>query len=88
MNYRAIVASDMKTNNYGWYQGQLIERVRRIYPVRGLAFLKEIRTAFPAGEAPRVGSDEALRRVAKIDPSFGDWAIELAGKPRMPETIP
>src|SRR5271167_2035497 len=33
LNYKAIVASDMKTNNYGWYQGQLIERVRQTYRV-------------------------------------------------------
>ena len=76
----------MKTNNYGWYQGQLIERVRKIYPTRGFDFLKEIRAAFPPGEAPRLGSDEALRRVERIDPSFGEWAKELASKPRIQET--
>jgi hypothetical protein len=87
-NYRAIVESDMQTNNYGWYQGQLIERVRQIYPVRGLDFLKEIRAAFPPGEVPRLGTDEALRRVERIDPSFGDWAKELATKPRRQDTAP
>jgi hypothetical protein len=87
-NYRAIVESDMQTNNYGWYQGQLIERVRRIYPVRGLDFLQEIRAAFPPGEAPRVGTDEALHRVARIDPSFGEWANELAVKPRVQDAAP
>ena len=50
LNYRAIVESDAKTNNYGWYQGQLIERVRQIYSLRGLDFLKEIRAAFPAAK--------------------------------------
>jgi hypothetical protein len=87
-NYRAIVESDMQTNNYGWYQGQLIERVRQIYPVRGLDFLVEIRAAFPPGEAPRLGTDEALRRVERIDPSFGDWANELAIKARKHDTAP
>jgi hypothetical protein len=86
LHYKAIVESDMKTNNYGWYQGQLIERVRKIYPTRGFDFLKEIRAAFPPGEAPRLGSDEALRRVERIDPSFGEWAKELASKPRIQET--
>jgi hypothetical protein len=43
-----------------------------------LVFLKEIRAAFPPGEAPRLGSDETLRRVERIDPSFSDWAKELA----------
>jgi hypothetical protein len=83
LNYKAIVESDMKTNNYGWYQGQLLERVRRVYPVKGLNFLKDIRAAFPVGEAPNLGSDEALRRVERIDPSFRDWANGLAGKARV-----
>lgn len=85
LNYKAIVESDMKTNNYGWYQGQLIERVRQVYPVRGLNFLKDIRAAFPAGDEPHFGSDEALRRIELIDPSFRDWANGLAGKARVVE---
>ena len=64
-NYRTIVESDMQTNNYGWYQGQLIERVRQTYPVRRLNFLKEVRKAFPSGEAPQLGSDEALRPIER-----------------------
>jgi hypothetical protein len=56
--------------------------------VRGLDFLVEIRAAFPPGEAPRLGTDEALRRVERIDPSFGDWAKELATKPRRQDTAP
>jgi hypothetical protein len=87
-NYKPIVESDQRTNNYGWYQGQLIERIRQIYPTRGLVFLKEIRAAFPASEAPRLGSDEALRRVERIDPSFSDWAEELASKARTQNTAP
>jgi hypothetical protein len=87
-NYKAIVESDQRTNNYGWYQGQLIERVRQTYQKRGLVFLKEIRAAFQAGEAPRLGSDEALRRVERIDPSFSDWAKELASKARTQDTAP
>jgi hypothetical protein len=87
-NYKAIVESDPNTNNYGWYQGQLIARVRQTYTVHGLAFLKEIRAAFPPGRAPRLGSDEALRRVEQIDPSFSGWAKELASKPRLQNTAP
>ncbi len=87
-NYRKIVESDPQTNNYGWYQGQLIERVRQIYPMRGLDFLKEIRAAFPPGETPQFGSDEALRRVARIDPTFGYWAKGLATRPRRQDTAP
>jgi hypothetical protein len=88
LNYKEIVESDAKTNNYGWYQGQLLERVRQVYPKRGLNFLKKIRAAFPAGEAPRLGSDEALRRVERIDASFGDWAKKLANKPRIQDSAP
>ena len=88
LHYKAIVESDMKTNNYGWYQGQLIERVRKIYPTWGFDFLKKIRAAFPPGEAPHLGSDEAVRRVERIDSSFSDWAKELASKPRIQETAP
>jgi hypothetical protein len=88
MNYRAIVESDPQTNNYGWYQGQLIARVQRTFLVRGLVFLKEIRAAFPPGDEPRLGGDEALRRVEQIDPSFSDWAKELAGKPRIQDNAP
>jgi hypothetical protein len=88
LNYKAIVESDAKTNNYGWYQGQLIEQVRQTYRVRGMDFLKQIQKAFGPGEAPRLGSDEALRRVAQIDPRFADWAKELASKPRIQATAP
>lgn len=87
-NYKVIVESDMKTNNYGWCQGQLIEQVRRIYPVRGMAFLKQVRVAFPADNAPQLGSGEALRRMKRIDPSFDDWAKALAGKSRTHEMAP
>ena len=87
-NYKAIVKSDPQTNNYGWYQGQLIERVRQLYRVRGLVFLKEIRAAFPPSEVPSLGSDAALRRVEQIDPSFTGWAKELASKPRIQNTAP
>ena len=88
LNYKVIVESDAKTNNYGWYQGQLIERVRQTYRVHGMHFLKQIRAAFPPGKAPRLGSDEALRRVEQIDPSFAGWAKELASKPRRQDTDP
>jgi hypothetical protein len=87
-NYRAIVESDAQTNNYGWYQGQLIERVRQIYPMRGFDFVREIRAAFPPGASPQLGSDEALRRVARIDPTFGDWAKGLATSPRRQDIAP
>jgi hypothetical protein len=39
--------------------------------VAGQGQLKKIRAAFPPGDAPRLGSDEALRRVERIDLSFG-----------------
>lgn len=82
LNYHEIVESDAQTNNYGWYQGQLIELVRKIYPMRGFDFLKQVRVAFPPGEAPQLGSDEALRRIERIDPTFNEWAKKLATKPR------
>jgi hypothetical protein len=88
LNYRAIVESDMKTNNYGWYQGQLIERVRKVYSMRGFDFLKQVQAAFPPGEAPQLGSNEALRRIERIDPTFSDWAKHLSGKPRTRDTAP
>jgi hypothetical protein len=87
-NYKVIVESDMKTNNYGWYQGQFIERVRQIYSSRGMDFLRQVRASFPPGEAPQLGSGEALRRMERIDPSFGEWAKELAGKARTQDTTP
>jgi hypothetical protein len=86
LNYNAIVESDIKTNNYGWYQGQLLERVRQVYPVRGLNFIKDILAAFPADREPPPGSDEALRRVERIDPSFRDWANGLDRKARLRDT--
>jgi hypothetical protein len=83
LNYKSIVESDMTTNNYGWYQGQLLERVRQVYAVKGLNFIKDIRAAFPAGQESALGSEEVLRRVERIDPSFRDWANGLAGKARV-----
>jgi hypothetical protein len=38
--------------NYGWYQGQFLEQVKRVYSEQGLEFLTQVRTAFPAGSSP------------------------------------
>jgi hypothetical protein len=52
--YLQILEADNESNNYGWYQGHFIQRIQQIYPVEGLAFLKEVRSAFPPGEAERL----------------------------------
>lgn len=77
--YLQILEGDNESNNYGWYQGHFIQLVQQIYPVKGLAFLKEVRAAFPPGEAPRLqlGNDETLRRVEKIYPGVAAWAADL-----------
>jgi hypothetical protein len=69
--------------NYGWYQGQFLEQVKRVYADKGLKFLEEVRRAFPAsgGAKGRLGNTETLRRLEKIAPGFTAWAASLQTRP-------
>lgn len=63
--------------NYVWYQAQFQEMVRSTYEAKGLGFLREVRAAFPEGEAP-ASMDAALDRLERIQPGFRAWAAELS----------
>lgn len=80
--YMDILAKDGE--NYGWYQGQFLEQVKRIYAQHGLEFLKRAREAFPAGSSPnhQLGNRETLRRLEQFSPGFSAWAASLEALPR------
>jgi hypothetical protein len=80
--YMDILAKDGE--NYGWYQGQFLEQVKRVYAQQGLEFLSRVRAAFPAGSSPGhdLGNAETLRRLEKFSPGFTAWASSLETRPR------
>jgi hypothetical protein len=80
--YMEILSKD--GDNYGWYQGQFLEQVIRVYPQQGLKFLELVRAAFPAGSSPnhQLGNAETLRRLEKFSPGFSAWAASLETRPR------
>jgi hypothetical protein len=80
--YMDILAKDGE--NYGWYQGQFLEQVKRVYAQQGLEFLKLVRAAFPASSSPdhRLGNADTLRRLEKFSPGFTAWAASLEMWPR------
>ncbi len=80
--YMDILSKDGE--NYGWYQGQFLEQVKRIYAQQGLEFLQRVRAAFPAGSSPnhQLGNAETLRRLEQFSPGFSAWAASLATQPK------
>ena len=80
--YMDILSKDGE--NYGWYQGQFLEQVKRVYAHQGLEFLQRVRAAFPAGSSPnhRLGNAETLRRLERFSPGFSTWAASLATQPK------
>lgn len=75
--------------NYSWYQGQFMEQVQRVYARRGIAFLTQVRAAFPPGARRfALGNAQTLRRLAVIDPSLSAWAQSLAARSRTPKAMP
>ena len=80
--YMDILANDGE--NYGWYQGQFLERVKSVYSQQGLDFLKRVRTAFPKGSSPheQLGNAETLRRLEQFSPGFTAWAASLETRTR------
>jgi hypothetical protein len=80
--YMDILAKDGE--NYGWYQGQFLEQVKRVYAQQGLGFLNKVRGAFPAGASPGhdLGNAETLRRLEQFSPGFAAWAASLETRPR------
>jgi hypothetical protein len=80
--YMDILTQDGE--NYGWYQGQFLEQVKRVYAEQGLKFLEQVRAAFPAGSHPGhdLGNAKTLRRLEKFSPGFTAWAASLETRPR------
>jgi hypothetical protein len=64
--------------NYFWYQGTFSSKVSEVFAARGLAFLREMREAFPV-EGDRPSAAEALERVERVHPGFAAWARGLEG---------
>lgn len=83
--YMEILSND--GHNYGWYQGQFLEEVKKVYARHGLGFLKEVRAAFPKGEKSfALGNAETLRRLEKISSGFIACARSMDTQPKLPAT--
>ncbi len=80
--YMDVLANDGE--NYGWYQGQFLEQVKRVYAQQGLGFLKKVRAAFPAGSSPHheLGNAATLQRLEEFSPGFTAWGTSLETRPR------
>ncbi|MDQ4122063.1 MAG: hypothetical protein M3209_11535 [Acidobacteriota bacterium] len=63
--------------NYGWYMGQLMRMVARVYEKKGLKFVAEVRKAFPMSEKESVSMNDGLQRLEKIYPGFIEWSKNL-----------
>jgi hypothetical protein len=63
--------------NYGWYMGQLMRMVARVYRKKGLKFVAQVRKAFPMSEKESVSMEEGLHRLEKIHPGFIEWSKNL-----------
>lgn len=80
--YMQILSTDAV--NYGWYQGQFIEQIEKVYARKGIGFLLEVRAAFPPGPKRfALGNDETLRRLEKISPGFIAWAHAMNAQPKL-----
>jgi hypothetical protein len=64
-------------DNYGWFQGKFFERVAQVHKVKGLAFIEEVRRAFPADEVEPLPAEVVIRRLEQISPGFIDWSQGL-----------
>ena len=66
-------------DDYGWYQGMFEMRIRDVYPRMGIAFLQQLRAAFPSQSPPGVesappSSGIVLERLEALAPGFKAWA--------------
>ncbi|HMD54349.1 MAG TPA: hypothetical protein VKJ65_07370, partial [Phycisphaerae bacterium] len=81
--YMALVTDDSGDNNYGWYQGQIFEQVKKVYQQHGLAFLKLVRAEFPAdSQWFALGNQKTLEKLERISPGFIGWSRKLEANSR------
>jgi len=67
----------MPADNYVWYQQQFARRAEAVFQSRGLAFLSDVKTAFPRDEPRPIPVQITLERLEKIAPGFVQWAGRL-----------
>ncbi len=63
--------------NYVWYQARFQQQVARVHDAHGLAFLRSLQRAFPAGAAPVASRDALMRRLDALSPGFSTWAATM-----------
>ncbi len=59
-------------SDYAWYQCRFQRQVQVVYEARGMAFLTDLRAAFPRGAAP-ASAEEVLTRLDAAAPGLGAW---------------
>ena len=71
------LSTSVGAENYGWYQGQLLQMVARVFQKKGLSFVTEMKRAFPMSEKEAISMDTGLQRLEKIYPGFIEWSKNL-----------
>jgi hypothetical protein len=75
--------SDTSPTNYGWYQAMFEQRIEQVYALKGIDFLKQARTLFPANSTAAAPSRvEVLGKLDRICPGFTAWAEFLESTSR------
>ena len=60
--------------NYVWYQARFQQSVQAVHAEKGVAFLRQLKQAFPRGGSPVVSRDDLLKRLETLAPGFHAWA--------------
>jgi hypothetical protein len=71
------LSTKVGSQNYGWYQAQLLRMVSNVYKKKGLSFVTEMKKAFPMSEKSSVSMELGLQRLEKIYPGFIEWSKSL-----------
>lgn len=66
--YAGVGAGD-----YGWYQSAFELRANRVFEEQGLAFLREVKEAYPAGTEP-ASPYQVMSELEAMAPGFEEWA--------------
>jgi hypothetical protein len=68
--------------NYGWFQNAFQERIRDVYAVKGLDFIRLVKEKLSDPSFQPVSAKELLEKLEEIEPGFLKWSDSLEDKKR------
>ena len=63
--------------DYVWYQNAFQERIREVYPKKGLDFIRLVNDKLSDSSFKPETADELLKLLEEIEPGFLNWADSL-----------